>query len=174
VGRLTAAKDFPTLVRAFAVVRAQRPARLVIVGDGEERGALLDLAKTLGIEKDMRLTGFDTNPYRYMSRSAVFVLSSQWEGFGNVLVEAMALGTPVVSTNCESGPAEILEDGRWGKLVPVKDHRALATAILHTLAQPGPDARKRAEDFSVDRIVEEYLALLLPIGSRLTAIALKR
>jgi glycosyltransferase involved in cell wall biosynthesis len=162
VGRLTQQKDFPTLIRAFTKVRAGQSAHLVILGEGEDRVRLARLAETLGVAKDVALMGFERNPYKYMRRSAVFVFSSLWEGFGNALVEAMALGTPVISTDCPSGPAEILDQGRWGKLVPMKSPDALAEAILQTLANPGPDGRERAKDFSVDRIVEQYLALLIP------------
>jgi glycosyltransferase involved in cell wall biosynthesis len=162
VGRLTAQKDFPTLIRAFAAVRAQRPTRLMILGEGEDRGLLMKLIADLRLSSDVALPGFEKNPFAYMQRSAVFVLSSLWEGFGNVLVEAMALGTPVVSTNCPSGPAEILEEGRWGKLVPVGNPTAMAQAILDTLSSPMRDARSRARDFSVDRIVDSYLSVLAP------------
>ncbi|NLO89188.1 MAG: glycosyltransferase, partial [Clostridia bacterium] len=128
-GRLTAAKDFPTLIHAFARVRAERLARLMILGEGEERPNLESLVRELGLESDVSMPEFVENPYAYMARAAVFVLSSAWEGFGNVLVEAMAVGTPVVSTDCPSGPAEILEGGKWGKLVPVGDVEKLAKAL---------------------------------------------
>ena len=106
VGRLTKAKDYPTLIRAFARVRREHPARLMILGEGEERPKLEALIRELDLEEDVSLPGFVDNPYAYMARSAVFVLSSAWEGFGNVLVEAMAVGTPVVSTDCPSGPRD--------------------------------------------------------------------
>ncbi|MGQ9488913.1 MAG: glycosyltransferase, partial [Armatimonadota bacterium] len=120
-GRLTKPKDFPTLIRAFAIVRQQRPARLMILGEGEERPLLESLARELGIEADVSLPGFVQNPYAYMKHSAVFVLSSRWEGLPTVLIEALAVGTPVVATNCPSGPAEILDGGRIGALVEVGD-----------------------------------------------------
>ena len=161
VGRLTQAKDFPTLIRAFALVRKKHPARLMILGEGEERSKLETLVQELGLEKEVSLPGFVDNPYKYMKRAAVFVLSSKWEGFGNVLVEAMALGTPVVSTNCPSGPAEILENGRWGRLVPVGDVYALAEAIIETLDEEHhPDVANRAKDFAVELAVEKYINVL--------------
>lgn len=163
VGRLTMAKDYPTLIRAFALVRAERTARLMILGEGEERSKLESLVRELGLEADVSLPGFVDNPYAYMARAAVFVLSSAWEGFGNVLVEAMAVGTPVVSTDCPSGPAEILEGGRWGRLTPVSDDSALAAAIIANLKEGPKDPkglRCRARTFSLDNIVEKYLEVL--------------
>jgi len=160
VGRLTKPKDFPTLIRAFALVRKERPARLMILGEGEERPNLEALVRELGLEEDVALPGFVENPYKYMKRAAVFVLSSRWEGFGNVLVEAMALGTPVVATDCPSGPAEILEGGKWGRLVPVGNHEALAEATLQVLRGEKVGASARALMFSVERMLEEYANVL--------------
>jgi len=161
IGRLTRQKDFPTLIRAFALVRKERPARLMILGEGEERHNLEDLSRKLEITDDVDMPGFVDNPYKYMAHAAVFVFSSAWEGFGNVLVEAMACGCPVVSTDCPSGPAEILENGRYGRLVPVGDVESLARAIIETLNDPpdGKQLRRRAEDFSAERIVDKYLEL---------------
>jgi glycosyltransferase involved in cell wall biosynthesis len=162
VGRLTAQKDFPSLIRAFAKVRAQKPCRLVILGEGELRGELEALVASLDLSADVALPGFTDNPFAWMRQSSLFVLSSAWEGFGNVLVEAMACGTPVVSTNCPSGPAEILENGRWGRLVPVGDVDALADAMLATLAETThADVATRAQDFGVEQAVAGYLGLLL-------------
>jgi glycosyltransferase involved in cell wall biosynthesis len=163
VGRITRQKDFVTLVQAFALVRARRPVRLMILGEGEERPILEALVRELGLEQDVALPGFVDDPCAYMARAAVFVLSSLWEGLPTALIEAMALGTPVVSTDCPSGPAEILEGGKWGKLVPVGSVTALARAIEDTLDQP-PDSRalqRRAAEFSVDRAVDRYLELLV-------------
>lgn len=133
VGRLEDQKDFPNLIRAFAQVRRVRPARLVILGWGPDRPQLEALAQELGVDQDLLLPGFVNNPFAYMSKSAVFALSSAWEGLPTVLIEAMALGVPVVSTNCESGPAEILSNGQYGTLVPVGDSSALASALLEVL-----------------------------------------
>lgn len=133
VGRLTEQKDYPTLMRAFALVRDVMDCRLVILGEGEERGLLESLAAELGIAGDIWMPGFVENPYRFMKRAAVYVLSSRWEGLPTVLIEAMACGTPLVSTDCPSGPREILQDGRCGKLVPVGGVTELAGAIQETL-----------------------------------------
>lgn len=161
VGRLTPAKDFATLLRAFALVRAQRPARLMILGEGELRSELEQLARDLGIEKDVALPGFVQNPYPYMKRAGVFVLSSRWEGLPTVLVEALALGTPVVSTDCPSGPAEILEGGRFGTLVRQGDEKALADAVLHTLQQPRSPAQAHVyERFTIEYALKQYSQLL--------------
>jgi len=159
VGRLVPQKDFPTLIRAFAIVKQQIPAKLMILGEGEKRPKLEALVQELGLEEDVDLPGFKENPYAYMANAKLFVLSSAWEGFGNVVAEAMAMGTPVVSTNCPSGLSEILENGKYGKLVPVGDVNALADAIVKTLHQPTDSELliERALDFSVDNVVEQYL-----------------
>lgn len=168
VGRLTAAKDCPTLLRAFAEVRRRREARLVVVGEGELRTELEDLARALGVSDSVAFAGFQANPWSWMRAADLFVLSSSWEGFGNVLVEAMATGTPVVSTDCPHGPREILEDGRWGALVPPGNPPALAAAILEALETGGIDARERARVFTVERAAEQYLELLLGRGDRVS------
>lgn len=160
VGRLVDQKDFSTLLRAFARVRAATDVRLIILGDGERRKQLQILAEELGIADHVSFPGFATNPYAYMARSAVLALSSKWEGLGMVLIEAMTCGTPVVSTDCPSGPDEILEGGRWGRLAAVASAEDLADAILSTMRDSGPDPRARAADFSVDRAVEQYEQVL--------------
>ena len=165
-GRLSPEKDFPTLIRAFSLLRRRRPARLAILGEGGQRAGLQAQIDALEHGRDVLLAGFQTNPYAWMGRAAVFVLSSRWEGFGNVLVEAMACGTPVVSTACPSGPEEILEGGRWGRLAAVGDADGLAEAMDRTLQdEQRPDVRLRAHDFSVDRVVDAYLPLLLPCAT---------
>jgi glycosyltransferase involved in cell wall biosynthesis len=133
VGRLEEQKDFPTLIRAFDLVKRVHPARLIILGWGPDRPQLEKLIQELGLEDDVALPGFVANPYAYMSKASVFVLSSAWEGLSNVLVEAMAVGIQVVSTNCQSGPAEILDHGKYGELVPVSDSEAMAKAISEIL-----------------------------------------
>jgi glycosyltransferase involved in cell wall biosynthesis len=169
VGRLSGQKDFPSLVRAFARVRRRRPARLVIFGNAqgaakteERRAELARLAADLGVAEDFDAPGFTGNPFAHMARAALFVLSSRYEGFGNVLPEAMACGCPVVSTNCRAGPSEILDGGRFGPLVPVGDDAALADAMERVLDAPLPAAtlKARAQLFSVDRAVRRYLDVL--------------
>lgn len=164
-GRLTRQKDFPALVRAFAEVRRRRPARLLILGEGDDRPALEALVAELGLAADVALPGFRDSALAYMAGSAVFVLSSSWEGLPTVLIEALAAGTRVVSTDCPSGPREILQDGRLGTLVPVGDVPALAAAILDALAQPRggvpPDA---LTPYTRDAAVDHYLRLLDQVG----------
>jgi glycosyltransferase involved in cell wall biosynthesis len=162
VGRLTKQKDFPTLIRAFALVRKERPARLMILGEGEERPKLETLARELGIEEDFVLPGFVENPYKYMKRASAFVLSSRWEGLPAVLIEALALGVPVISTNCPSGPSEILEHGKWGCLVPVGEPHLLARAILEILQNDVriPSHKTAWERFSKENAVIAYLQVL--------------
>lgn len=163
IGRLDEQKDFSTLLRAFAHVRAQRPARLMILGEGKGRPQLEALAQELEIAGDVALPGFVANPFAYMARAGVFVLSSLYEGLPTVLIEALACGCPVVSTNCPSGPSEILQGGRHGPLVAVGDAGALARAILAVLENP-PDRerlRRRGAEFSVERGAERYLEILL-------------
>jgi glycosyltransferase involved in cell wall biosynthesis len=163
VGRLVPQKDFRTLLRAFARVRERRAARLLLLGEGPERPALERLAAELGLgPDDVRFAGRVADAPAYMARAAVFALSSAWEGFGRVLVEALAVGCPVASTDCPSGPREILEGGAFGPLVPVGDAEALAGAIGSLLECP-PDRAglaKRAEDFSLERGVDRYLEVL--------------
>lgn len=163
VGRLNRQKDFGTLIHAFSQVIKHRPARLVILGDGEEREKLESLIQKLNLTDQVALLNFVANPYIYMRDSALLVLSSAWEGFGNVLVEAMAVGTPVVSTNCDSGPAEILENGKYGRLVEVGDVNALAEAILETLNHQhitSEELISRSSNFSLDIAISKYQELL--------------
>jgi glycosyltransferase involved in cell wall biosynthesis len=162
VGRLTPQKDFPTLIRAFALVRQQQPARLILLGEGEERSSLASLIEKLHLQEEVDLPGFVDNPFAYMARARVLVLSSAWEGFGNVLVEAMAAGTPVVSTDCPSGPAEILANGEYGQLVGIADSEAMARAILKILDCP-PDQhqlKQRVMEFSVEKILARYRSII--------------
>ena len=163
VGRLTKQKDFPTLIKAFHKVQQQQSVRLMILGEGEERPHLEALVHTLELSENVLFPGFVDNPYVYMAKAAVVVLSSAWEGFGNILVESMAAGTPVVSTNCESGPSEILAEGKYGILVTVGDVDAMATAITAILKET-PDSerlKKRADYFSLENAVRKYENLFL-------------
>lgn len=163
-GRLTEQKDFPTLLRAFAAVRALRPARLAILGEGRGRTGLTALAGELGILDDLLLPGFAPNPYAWMARARLFVLSSAWEGSPNVLTEALALGVPSVATDCPSGPREVLAGGRFGPLVAVGDAAALAQAMLATLAAPlAPETLRAAvADYTQAAAAAAYLRVLLP------------
>ncbi len=161
-GRLNRAKDYPTLIRAFGRVAKKSGARLLILGEGDLRVELEEMVAQLGLGASVALVGFVSNPLSYMRAADVFVLSSRWEGLPTVLIEAMASGTPVVSTDCPNGPREILENGKWGALVPVADPEALAEQILSSLKQGGVDARVRALDFRVSPIATQYLALMLP------------
>lgn len=160
-GRLIPAKGFDVLIQAFARVVSCSQARLVILGEGPERRALAAQIEQLGLSDHVALAGFSKNPYAWMSRAAVFVLSSRHEGLPGALIEAMACGCRVVSTDCPYGPSEILEDGRWGRLVPVDDVTALAAAISEALTTPdAPDVRIRAEHYSLDHAVRAYRNLL--------------
>lgn len=162
VGRLEKQKDFPTLIRAFAHLQQQRRVRLIVLGEGPERANLETLVQEMGLHEDVAFPGFVENPYAYMAKSAVCVLSSAWEGFGNVLVEAMATGTSVVATDCQSGPAEILANGQYGKLVAVGDILGMAEAIALTLNEPSNELtlQQRAMEFSLENSLAQYLEVL--------------
>lgn len=167
-GRLEAQKNFALLLNAFAKVRRQRSLRLMILGEGSQRNTLSRQAERLGVAADIELRGWVDNPYAAMSRAAAFVLSSGWEGLGNVLIEAMACGCPVIATDCPSGPSEILNHGEYGRLIPMNDVAALAQALDETLNTP-PAAdrlRDRAEAFSTANSADRYLALIEKILSR--------
>lgn len=161
-GRLVPQKDFPTLIQAFDRLRRLRPCRLILLGEGQERARLRAMVRKLGIENDVYLPGFVPNPFAYMRRASVFALSSAWEGLGLVLIEALACGLGIVSTDCKWGPREILEGGRFGSLVPVGDSDALAEALsvaLDTTADPAP-LRQRARYFSLNRICDSWMSVL--------------
>jgi glycosyltransferase involved in cell wall biosynthesis len=167
VGKLERQKDFPTLLRSFARLRAEGRFRLAILGEGPQRDQLERLARDLAISGDVLLPGFQMNPFAWLARAAVFVLSSAWEGASNALLEALACGCPSVSTDCFSGPSETLDAGRYGPLVPVGDDRALAEAIAHVMRSPQDRARlvARAEVFSVDRAATAYLDVLSRVAA---------
>nr|WP_246849386.1 glycosyltransferase [Rubellimicrobium arenae] len=160
IGRLTAQKDFPTLLRAFAGLTRSKPgARLLILGEGEERAALEALVRDLGLHGAVDLPGHVPDTLPYLARCDLFVLSSLWEGFSLALVEALGCGCPVVSTDCPSGPSEILDGGRVAPLVPPGEPDALAAAMRAALDEPG-DARLREEAalrFGADRVAQDYL-----------------
>lgn len=164
VGRLEIQKDFPTLIKAFSILRKQQSCRLVILGEGEERNNIKHLIMELGLENDVALLGFQENPFKYMAKASVFVLSSAWEGFGNVIVEALAVGTPVVSTNCPSGPAEILDNNKYGLLVPVGDSKAMSEAIACVLSDNSPltnvDHSSWLHQFALESIAQKYFDVI--------------
>ncbi len=160
-GRLSKEKDFSTLLRAFAMVCGHIPARLVILGEGEERHALESLISDLGLQQCVDLPGFVDNPYAFMASASLFVLSSISEALPTVLIEAMAVGTPVVSTDC-GGTREILENGKYGRLVPIADPRALADAVLAALRSESDSVspKDKITDFSLEKICEKYYEVL--------------
>ena len=170
IGRLKKVKDFPTLLTAFARLVAQRPVRLIVLGQGRLRPSLLSMAQRIGIAEHVDFPGFVENPYAFLSKANLFVLSSRYESLSNVLIEALACGCPVVSTDCPYGPREILEDGRLGPLVPVGDADALAAAMARTLDDPPRSdvLRMRAGFFSIERAVDRYEQLLLGGGGAAT------
>lgn len=160
-GRLRPQKDFPTLINAFAKVRQNRAARLLILGEGPERNALEALIRELGLQQDVSLLGFVENPYAYMSRASLFVLSSRWEGLPTVLIEALYCGVPVISTDCPSGPREILINGQYGSLVPVQDVPALVEAIGLGLSGHIPRPPEESwRPYELETIVEQYIRIL--------------
>lgn len=164
VGRLTGQKDYPTLLAAFALLLAQRPnARLVILGEGEAHAALLAQARALGIAEQVQFAGFDANPYRWMARASLFVLTSLWEGLPTVIIEALACGATIVATDSPSGPRQILgTDGRLGYLAPVGDSAAIAQALSLALDHrlDGAALRAAAQTYSSEAAVLGFDAML--------------
>ncbi|WP_342745165.1 glycosyltransferase [Thioalkalivibrio denitrificans] len=154
-GRLAQQKDYPTLLRALARLHQRLEARLIILGEGPEREALERLINEIGLKGAVDLPGFVDNPYAWMARADLFVLSSAWEGFGNVLAEALSLGVPAVSTDCPGGPRDILGGGRHGVLVPVGDDHALASAMEEVLLHP---ADHRVDSSACRRFTAEHAA----------------
>ena len=161
VGRLTEQKNFPTLIQAFARVRQARRVRLMILGEGPDRSDLEGLIERLGLQGDVILPGFVENPYAYMSRASLYVLSSRWEGLPTVLIEALYCGPPVIATDCPSGPREILADGTYGALVPVGDVEALAQAIDDGLAGETPRSSEACwRPYTDDVVADQYISLI--------------
>lgn len=162
VGRLNKEKNYEALIRAFASLHARSEAKLIILGEGDERVALSTLASELGVAEDVDLPGFVDNPYGFMTRADLLAVSSHYEALPTVLIEAMACGCPVVSVDCPGGVREIVDHGRFGRLVPVGDDEALAEAMLMTMHNPTDPAplKERAMEFHVDRITERYRHIL--------------
>lgn len=158
IGRFSRAKDFATLIRAFALLIKEQPARLIILGEGRQRAALADLVRRLDLAAHVDLPGFVANPYPYLARADLYALSSRMEGSPNALIEALALGCPVVATDCASGPREILQDGRYGVLVPVGDVPGLAAAMARTLQDPPTRAwlKEGAAGYTVENSARLY------------------
>jgi len=162
-GRLEYEKDLPTLLDAFARLRQQRDCRLLIIGDGRLRPEIEAARAALGLTEAVDMPGWASNPYPFLQRANLVVLSSFWDALPTVLIEALALGTPVVSTECGAGPREILQHGRLGLLVPPRDPPALAAALAATLADPLPAAtlRQGSERYEAQRNADLYLRLML-------------
>ena len=168
VGRLSEAKNYPLLLRAFARLRKKIPCRLILLGEGEQRSRLESLIVELGLFRDVLLPGFVQNPFPYVAAADCFVMSSNREGLPGALIQALACGTTVVSTNCESGPSEILENGKYGLLVPVGDEEAFTKAMQQALEFPFDKTllRERAQFFSEENCVNAYLKLFKEFDSR--------
>jgi len=161
VGRLVELKGFQDLIQAHALLRSNRDVRLVILGEGPKRGELENMVRALGLQDSVSLPGFASNPCQYMQAAGVFVLPSHRDGLPGSLIQAMACGARVVSTDCPGGSAEILENGRWGRLVPTSSPPRLARAIAATLDDPAPpDVRHRANCFAETVSVNAYLEVL--------------
>lgn len=162
IGELSWRKDFATLIRAFARLRPEFPSRLMILGRGRQREQLLALAGELGVADDLALPGFVDNPFHYLAHARLFGFTSRWEGLPFALIEALAVGVPVVATDCPSGPREVLEDGRHGPLVPIGDDEALAAALLATLRNPLPreELQQAARPYEIENAATAYAAAL--------------
>jgi glycosyltransferase involved in cell wall biosynthesis len=163
VGRLEPQKDFETLIRAFHRIQSKREVRLVILGEGGERNRLQQLVKTLGLEGKVHMPGFVDNPFKYMARAHVFALTSRFEGLPAVLIQAMATGCRVVSTDCPSGPSEILKGGELGELVPVGADEELASILVKQISQSaskGQNLEKDISRFESRRAAERYYNIL--------------
>ena len=162
LGELCARKDFVTLLRGFAQLRETQPCRLMIIGRGEDRDRLLATAHELGVADHLALPGFVDAPYAWLARARVFAFTSVLEGLGFALIEALACGIPSVATRCPSGPAEILQNGKYGPLVPVGDHVALAVALESALLRPLPGAflQEAARPYEIENATTAYIRAL--------------
>lgn len=167
IGRLVHQKGFDVLIRAFKAVRKSYHSKLLIIGDGKKRAELSQLVESLNLKEDVSFLEFQHNPFKYMKRADVFCLASRYEGFGNVIIEAMTLGIPVVVTDCPSGPAEIVDKGKYGILVPPDDHDAFAEALLKVLTDNELRENlswlsiERAKDFDIDTSLKQWEDIIL-------------
>ncbi|GEL07224.1 glycosyltransferase [Salisediminibacterium halotolerans] len=167
VGRLTEQKDFFTLIRAFKIILEKEDAKLIILGKGPQKVELINLCKSLNIEENVIFEGFKSNPYKYIKKADLFTLTSKWEGFGHVIVEAMSLGIPVVSTDCQSGPREIIKNNEYGVLVPVTDYKSLAKEMTLLLQDETRNdyyrnkGLERANKFKAQEVTVLYEELFL-------------
>lgn len=161
IGRLTIQKDHGTLLRAYAASALRHTHRLIVIGEGGQRQALAELAGKLDIEDRVELAGSFVNPYPILARAALHVLSSRWEGYPNVLLEALGLDIPVVATDCPAGPRELLQDGRYGRLAPIGDHLALARAMDDELREPSGHRNEVITAHQPHAVAQRYLALLI-------------
>jgi glycosyltransferase involved in cell wall biosynthesis len=172
IGRLAPQKGFPDLLRALAIVNQAMPTRLAILGEGPEKAKLEALVQTLRLQGKVAFLGFQANPYAYLARGSLFVLASHYEGFGIVLLEALACSAPVISTDCPSGPSEILGAGTYGLLVPVAAPEAMAEAILRVLRDDGLRQRlrdqgpTRAAEFSTGRVADRFVEIVRGLDPR--------
>lgn len=162
VGRIHHQKNYPTMLKAIQLILKVRKVHLVVLGDGSLREELISLCIQLGIKDFVDFIGFQKNPYKYIKKADLFVHTARYEGFANVFTEALACGLKIVTTDCDT-PREILEEGKYGKITPIEDYKSLASAILLSLSEKhNPDFLKRkAEEFSIEKISNKYLELLL-------------
>jgi glycosyltransferase involved in cell wall biosynthesis len=162
IGRLTKQKGFDILIRAFNEIKRQRSARLMILGEGEDRQTLTSIIKEYGLERDVKLPGFVSNPYPYLKNASMFVLSSRWEGLPTVLVEALYCETPIISTDCPSGPREILDNGSYGQLVPVDNIPSLVKAIISVLdGKKLPNTPSSWQAYTLNSVLYQYEHMIL-------------
>jgi glycosyltransferase involved in cell wall biosynthesis len=170
-GRLAYEKNLPLLLKTLSILKKTENAKLIVIGDGPDRQELERLSHRLGIKEDVYFLGFQKNPFKFIRRSDLFVHTCLLEGFGNIIVEAMACGVPVIATDCPYGPREIIRNGENGILVPVDDDKALSEAILSMLhseslrKQLSQKGYERSLDFSVERMVKAYEDLFLQISA---------
>jgi glycosyltransferase involved in cell wall biosynthesis len=166
IGRLTRQKNFGMLIEAFAKIAPKTDARLLILGEGDDRNALEAQLERLDLRSRVELPGFVPNPYAYLARARIFALSSLWEGLPTVLIESLAAGTPVVSTQCPSGPKEILENGKYGRLCPVDDADVFAEQLLAELStEKKAPPREAYARYELQPVAEDYIKVLLPLAS---------